>query len=300
MTRAVQSGQSNKEVAMKVIPARNRLQSAMAGLLIFAVAGLAYLVFKSPNVQWSAIPEYLFDPTIMAGVRLTLLFTMLSMLIALVCGTIIAMMKQAVNPVLRGFANFYIWVFRGTPLLVQIIFWFNIQIFIPSIGFGDYQVATNSLVTAFVAALLALSLNETAYMAEIIRGGLISVDIGQREAAAALGYRPSQIGTRIVLPQALRIVTPAIGNQTISMLKTTSLVSIVAAQDLLTRVQNIYAVNFLIVELLMVASIWYLFMTTIASTIQFFIERRLGQAALGPQTEWNPFAKWFRKDGRAK
>ncbi|MCK4207668.1 amino acid ABC transporter permease [Brucella pituitosa] len=299
MTSAIQLAQSTKLAPMKVVPARNRLQSAMAGLLIVAVGGLAYLVFKSPNVQWSAIPGYLFDPTIMAGVRLTLLFTVLSMLVALVFGTIVALMKQASNPVLRGFANFYIWVFRGTPLLVQIIFWFNIQIFIPSIGFGDYQVATNSVVTAFVAALLALSLNETAYMAEIIRGGLISVDIGQREAAAALGYRPSQIGTRIVLPQALRIVTPAIGNQTISMLKTTSLVSIVAAQDLLTRVQNIYAVNFLIVELLIVASIWYLLMTTIASTIQFFIERRLGQAALGAQNEPNPFAKWFRKGGEA-
>ncbi|MEX6509071.1 amino acid ABC transporter permease [Jiella sp. M17.18] len=261
-----------------IVPARNRLQSAAAALLCILIGVLLYVVSNSPNVQWSVIPGYLFDPTILSGVRLTLIFTVLSIVIALILGTGLALMKQAQNGVLSGFAGLYIWFFRGTPLLVQIIFWFNIQLFVPTVGFGAYHIQTNALVTSFVAALLALSLNEAAYMAEIVRGGLLSVDPGQREAAAALGYRPGQIAVRVILPQALRVITPAIGNQTISMLKTTSLVSIVAAQDLLTRVQNIYATNFLIIELLTVASLWYLVLTTVASVLQYFIERRLGAA----------------------
>jgi polar amino acid transport system permease protein len=189
-------------------------------------------------------------------------------------------MRLSPNPVLKGFSGLYIWFFRGTPLLVQIIFWFNIQLFIPSIDIGPIHFDTNDIVTAFVAALLALSLNEAAYMAEIMRGGLMAVDSGQAEAAKALGYTPLQSMLRIIFPQALRVIIPPIGNQTISMLKTTSLVSVVAAQDLLTRAQNIYARNFLIIELLIVASIWYLVMTTVASGIQYLIERRLGRSTI--------------------
>jgi polar amino acid transport system permease protein len=208
------------------------------------------------------------------------------MAISLVAGVMLAMMRLSPNPVLSNFARLYIWFFRGTPLLVQIIFWFNIQIFIPSIDIGSIHIETNTLVSAFTAALLALSLNESAYMAEIVRGGLLAIDKGQYEAATALGYTPLQTLMRIILPQALRVITPPIGNQTISMLKTTSLVSVVAAQDLLTRAQNIYAKNFLIIELLMVASIWYLVMTTIASLIQAWIEQRLGQATNEPSRAW--------------
>ncbi|SEQ01932.1 amino acid ABC transporter membrane protein, PAAT family [Faunimonas pinastri] len=268
--------------APRVVPARYWGQWIAAVVLLVFVLGFVGLIASSKNVQWSAIPRYLFDPTILDGIRLTLVFTVLSMLISTVAGVVLATLRMAHNPVLSGFSHLYIWFFRGTPLLVQIIFWFNIQLFIPSLGIGSFHVETNTLISAFTAALLALSLNEAAYMAEIVRGGLLAVDKGQAEAATALGYTPFQTLTRIVLPQALRVIVPPVGNQTISMLKTTSLVSVVAAQDLLTRVQNIYATNFLIIELLLVASIWYLVMTTVASLLQSWLERRLGQSVSEP------------------
>ena len=272
--------------APRVIPARRWGQTIAAVLLVVLVAGAIFLVASTKNVQWSAIPEYLLDPTILAGIVQTLLFTVLAMVISIVAGMVLALMRLAANPILSGFSSLYIWFFRGTPLLVQIIFWFNIQLFVPVIQIGSFHIATNSLVSAFTAALLALSLNEAAYIAEIVRGGLLSVDRGQLEAAAALGYTPYQAMSRIIMPQALRVIVPPIGNQTISMLKTTSLVSVVAAQDLLTRVQNIYARNFLVIELLMVASIWYLVMTTVASIGQSFIEGRLGRGTGGEPSAW--------------
>jgi polar amino acid transport system permease protein len=270
----------------RVVPARHWGQRLAAGLLVAIVAGLVVAVGSSRNIEWSAIPQYILDPTILAGVRLTLLFTVLSMVIAIIAGVVLALMRLSPNPVLSGFASLYVWFFRGTPLLVQIIFWFNIQLFVPSIVLGGWRVETNSIISAFTAALLALSLNEAAYVAEVVRGGLLAVDRGQREAASALGYTPFQAMTRIVLPQALRVIVPPIGNQTISMLKTTSLVSVVAAQDLLTRAQNIYARNFLVIELLVVASIWYLAMTTVASVGQSIIEQRLGRAAVQETPAW--------------
>ncbi|MBB6487829.1 amino acid ABC transporter permease [Rhizobium lusitanum] len=282
----------------KIIPARNWGQRIAALVLIAIVAMLVFLVATSRHISWSAVPQYIFDETILDGIRLTILFTVLSMIISIVAGAILAMLRLSSNSVLSGFASLYIWFFRGTPLLVQIIFWFNIQLFIPSIDIGSLHVDTNAIVTAFVAALLALSLNEAAYMAEIIRGGLMAVDNGQHEAAKALGYTPVQAMLRIIFPQALRVIIPPIGNQTISMLKTTSLVSVVAAQDLLTRAQNIYARNFLIIELLIVASIWYLIMTTVASAIQFVIEQRLGKATnQGPSLLKNAL-RVMRAEGR--
>ena len=230
-------------------------------------------------MQWAVIPQYVFDRTILDGVRLTIVFTVLSIVLSLIGGVVLATTRMSRNPVLRGLAGLYIWFFRGTPLLVQIIFWFNIQLFIPKIALFQYSLRLNDIITPFIAALLALALNETAYMAEIVRAGFLAVDRGQSEAAAALGYTPFQAFRRIIWPQALRVTIPAIGNQTISMLKTTSLVSVVAAQDLLTRAQNIYARNFLIIELLMVASIWYLAMTSVASIAQRLLENRLGRYA---------------------
>ncbi|MBO9196861.1 amino acid ABC transporter permease [Rhizobium sp. 16-449-1b] len=284
--------------AKKIVPAKNWGQRAIAVVLIAVVALLIYMVATSRHISWSTIPQYIFDETILDGIRLTILFTVLSMVISIVAGAILATMRLSSNPVLSGFSSLYIWFFRGTPLLVQIIFWFNIQLFIPSIDIGIFQIDTNVIVTAFVAALLALSLNEAAYMAEIIRGGLLAVDGGQGEAAKALGYTPAQAMLRIIFPQALRVIIPPIGNQTISMLKTTSLVSVVAAQDLLTRAQNIYARNFLIIELLIVASIWYLVMTTIASCIQYAIEQRLGRSAKQPPAVWKAALRLMRAEGR--
>jgi len=281
----------------KIVAARNWGQWVIAITLVAVVVFLIVMVVASRHINWSAIPQYLFDETILDGIRLTILFTILSMLISVVAGGILAMMRLSPNPVLTGFASLYIWFFRGTPLLVQIIFWFNIQLFIPSIDIGSFHIDMNAIITAFVAALLALSLNEAAYMAEIMRGGLLAVDKGQHEAAKALGYTPLQAMLRIIFPQALRVIIPPIGNQTISMLKTTSLVSVVAAQDLLTRAQNIYAKNFLIIELLIVASIWYLVMTTVASSLQYMIERRLGRSTGEAPVVWRAVMRLLRNEG---
>jgi len=263
--------------ALRVVPAPQRGSWITAGVVVAVVGAFLYVVVTGEGVQWAEIPKYLLDPTILAGVRLTLLFTVLAMVLGVAGGLVLELLRRSRNPILTSLAGAYVWFFRGTPLLVQIIFWFNIQLFIPKVAIGSFAVETNRLVSPFTAALLALSLNEAAYMAEIVRAGLLSVDKGQSEAALALGLTPLQTLRRIVVPQALRFVIPPVGNQTISMLKTTSLVSVVAAQDLLTRAQNIYARNFLVIELLFVASIWYLVLTTAASLGQHWIERRLSR-----------------------
>lgn len=263
--------------AERVIPVRHWGRLA-AGVIAGALLA-ALLAFFATNeqIKWEAVGRYLFAPTVLQGVWVTVQLTVLSMVIGVALGVVLAVMRQSSNGVLRWVSGLYVWFFRGTPVLVQIVFWFNIALFVPMIGFGEFQVSTNQVVTSFVAALLALSLNEAAYMAEIIRAGITSIDRGQGEAAAALGYTPLQTMTRIVLPQALRVIVPPTGNETINMLKTTSLVSVVAAQDLLTRVQEISARNYLVIELLIVASLWYIAMTTVASVGQYYLERRLSR-----------------------
>lgn len=267
------------QIPTRIVPATYWSQRFAAALLVVVVGWLILQIARTDNVRWDVIPGYLFEPSILGGIRLTLLLTFLAVGIGIMGGILLAVMRESSNSVLSTASRLYIWFFRGTPLLVQLIFWFNIQLFIPSIELFDWSIRTNVLVSSFTAALLALSLNEAAYMAEIVRGGVLAVDKGQTEAATALGYTPAQTFRKIVLPQAMRVIIPPIGNQTISMLKTTSLVSFVAAQDLLTRVQNLYAKNFLVIELLFVAAIWYLVMTSIATVIQGWIERRLGQSS---------------------
>jgi polar amino acid transport system permease protein len=176
-----------------------------------------------------------------------------------------------------------VWIFRGTPVLVQLIFWFNLALVIPTIGFGipgtslGFSVPTNDVMTPFVTALVGLSLNEAAYMAEILRGGLLSVDAGQTEAALALGMTEGRTTRRIVLPQAMRAILPPAGNELITCLKTTALVSIISYHELLGTVQGIYSVNYRTVELLIVASFWYLACTTLINVIQHFVEERFAR-----------------------
>jgi len=261
----------------RVVPVRHWGRLAAGVLAALALAALLWFFATNDNIRWSAVGRYLFGPTVLEGVWVTLQLTVLSMVIGVVLGVVLAVMRQSKNGVLRWVAGLYVWFFRGTPVLVQIVFWFNIALFVPTITIGGFSVSTNTIVTSFGAALLALALNEAAYMAEIIRAGITSIDRGQAEAASALGYTPLQTMTHIVLPQALRVIVPPTGNETINMLKTTSLVSVVAAQDLLTRVQEISARNYLVIELLIVASIWYIALTTVASVGQYYLERRLSR-----------------------
>jgi polar amino acid transport system permease protein len=242
---------------------------------IFALALFLMIVGRSQSVQWSEIPRFMIDPMILAGVVLTLQLTAGAMISGIAIGCIVAIMATSQNIVLRAMAVGFVWWFRGVPLIVQIFFWFNIALFVPQVGLGSYTISINDLVTPALAGFLALGLHEAANMSEIIRGGLTAVDRGQREAASSLGLRPLQTLRSVVLPQAVRLIVPPTGNQAIGMLKASAIVSVIGMQDLLTQAQAIYARNFLVIELLCVASLWYLAITTSASIGQHFLEKHL-------------------------
>jgi polar amino acid transport system permease protein len=262
---------------IKAIPVRHWGQWISAAIVIAIVGALAYSVGTNPNLQWSIVGQYLFDNTILRGMLVTIELTVLSMAIGIALGIVLAVMRLSTNPVLSTVSTAYLWFFRGTPVLVQIVLWFNLALIFPRIGFGSFSADTNTLITPFGAALLALALNEAAYMAEIVRGGIQSVDAGQTEAAHALGMPQSLTTRRIVLPQAMRVIVPPTGNEVITMLKTTSLVAVIGASDLFTQAQAIGARNFTTFQMLIVASIWYLVMTTVLTYLQAHVERRFAR-----------------------
>jgi polar amino acid transport system permease protein len=271
---------------VKAIPVRHWGQWVSAILVIAVVAVLVYSIAGNDNIQWSVIGQYLFDSTVLQGLFVTVWLTIASMVLGIILGAMLAVMRLSHNRVLSTVSWFYIWLFRGTPVLVQLLIWFNLALFFPRIGFGPLSTDTNQLIKPLVAALLALALNEAAYMAEVVRGGILSVDPGQNEAAAALGMSRGRTMRRIVLPQAMRVIIPPTGNETITMLKTTSLVLVVGAGDLLSRTSTIGARNFTTIELLLVASVWYVVLTSVASYGQYHLERRFarGTAHAPPQT----------------
>ncbi|WP_312223775.1 amino acid ABC transporter permease [Rhizobium rhizoryzae] len=250
-------------------------QVATGTIALLVLALMVLAVGRNQSVQWSEIPRYMIDPVILGGVALTLELTAGAMVAGIVIGCLVAIMATSQNIVLKAIAVAFVWWFRGVPLIVQIFFWFNIALFVPEIGFGSWSVSVNDIVTPALAGFLALGLHEAANMSEIIRSGLNAVDRGQREAASSLGLRPLQTLRTVVLPQAIRLIIPPTGNQAIGMLKASAIVSVIGMQDLLTQAQAIYARNFLVIELLCVASLWYLGITTIASIGQHYLERKL-------------------------
>lgn len=250
-------------------------QVATGGVAILVILLLGWALSQSQNVLWGEIPGYLVDPRILSGVVLTLELTFGAMLFGIAGGGVLAAMATSHDIVLKAIAAAFVWWFRGVPLLVQVFFWYNIALFVPMIGSGNYAISVNDLVTPAVAGFLALGLHEAANMAEIIRGGLRAVPQGQREAAAALGLGMLQTLWTVVMPQAIRLVIPPTGNQAIGMLKASAIVSVIGMKDLLTMAQQIYAANFMVIELLFVASIWYLALTTGASIGQHYLEKHL-------------------------
>lgn len=271
-------------VEMPVVPLRRSGSWLAAAVLIVVGSGFAVSVIFNPRLRWEIVGKYLFDDAIISGLMATIFLTVAAMAIGTVLGTIVALMRISGNPVLTSVASLYLWAFRGTPLLVQLIFWYNLSAIYPVISVGfpfGPSLATfdaNRFISVYVAALLGLGLNEGAYMSEIVRSGLNAVHPGQREAAQALGMTDFRVMTRIVLPQAMRIIIPPTGNQLIGMLKTTSLVSVIALQELLYSAQLIYTSNFQTIPLLIVASLWYLLMTTVLSIGQHFVERHFGKS----------------------
>ncbi|GAA0321767.1 amino acid ABC transporter permease [Streptomyces turgidiscabies] len=276
--------------AIRAVPVRHygRYVSAVVAIALFVAIVSA---FAQGNINWGAVPDYFFDDRIMTGVGKTLLLTVLSMVIGIVGGILLAVMRLSKNPVTSTIAWFYIWFFRGTPVLVQLVVWFNLGLVFTYINLGPiYKDYWSSFMTPLLTALLGLGLNEAAYMAEICRAGLLSVDEGQTEASHALGMSHAKTLRRIVIPQAMRVIVPPTGNEVINMLKTTSLVSVVQFAELFRYAQDIGQTSGAPVEMYFLAAAWYLILTSVLSVGQYYIERYYarGSSRLLPAT---PFQK---------
>jgi polar amino acid transport system permease protein len=270
---------------IQAVPVRHPGRWIAAIVVTAVTASLIYSAATNDNFHWDVVRSYLFDHRILDGLRVTLELTVLAMVIGIVLGVVLALMRLSQNGVLSTVSWVYIWLFRGTPVLVQILFWQFIAAVYPTIDLGIpfgpqfVHLNANNVITPFVAATLGLGLNEGAYMSEIVRAGIISVDEGQTEAAHALGMTRLQTMRRIVLPQAMRVIIPPTGNETISMLKTSSLASVIAVVELLYAANLIYSVTYQQIPLLIVVSIWYLFLTSILSIGQFYLERYYGRGS---------------------
>lgn len=264
---------------------RHPLRWLLTFIALVMAAQLIHLLATNGSLQWGVVAQYFTTSAVLHGLQITIEVTIIAMALGVVLGVLIAVSRQSAVPALRLGSGLYIWFFRGTPALVQLIFWYNLSAFVPrlSIGvpFGPEFASwhTNSLITPLVAAILGLGLNEAAYMAEIIRGGLISVDPGQAEAAHALGMNGARTLRRIVLPQAMRFIIPPTGNEVINMVKATSLVSVIALSDMLYSVETIYNRTFQTIPLLVVASLWYLAVTSVLYLGQSFLEYHYGRGS---------------------
>jgi polar amino acid transport system permease protein len=277
------TGEEGRPEEIRAVPVRHPGRWVAAAIVLVLAVAAVRSVVSDPHFEWSVVGSYLFDERVLEGLRVTLELTVIAMAIGVVLGIVLAGMRLSPNPLVSGSSWLYIWFFRGTPVLVQLIFWYNIAALYPKIGLGIpfgksfIHPNANELIRPFTAAILGLGLNEGAYMAEIVRAGIISVDEGQSDAARALGMTRLQTMRRVVLPQAMRVIIPPTGNETISMLKTTSLVSIIAVPDLLYAVTNIYSSNFKTIPLLIDASLWYLVCTSILYVGQHYLERYYGR-----------------------
>jgi polar amino acid transport system permease protein len=259
---------------------------AVAVIAVYAAVLVKFLL-TTDALRWDLVGGYLFETSILHGIVTTLKVTVVAMVLGVVLGTLLAVMRLSENPVLRWSAGLYVWFFRGTPILVQLLGWYFLASVLPQISLGipfgpSFATwSTNTLITQFMAAVLGLGLNEAAYMAEIVRAGIGGVDKGQSEAAEALGMSPIVAYRRIILPQASRLIIPPTANETITMLKQSSLVVVLGMLDLLGTAQAIYSRNFHQIPLLLVASIWYLAMTTVLTYGQARLERRMSRGTAG-------------------
>lgn len=287
MSSAVSSRSSQSEPADestsfrdKILPKRHVGRWILTVVLLVLIV-LVVLAFANAKIDWPAVVAYILDPAFVAATGNVLFLAVISLCAAIVIGLLVTLMRTSGSPVAAGFAWFYVWVFRGVPLLLQIIIWYNLALVVPTITIGIpftsvvfFSASTNTVMTPLLAAFLGLTLNESAYTSELIRGSLKSVDIGQTEAATALGMAPARIMRRIVLPQAMRTLIPPMGNQFINMLKTTSIASFVTYPELVYVAQTSSAVNLEVIESLFAAAVWYMVLITAFSIGQYFLERK--------------------------
>ncbi|WP_026413777.1 amino acid ABC transporter permease [Actinomadura oligospora] len=303
MTLTEEKTPRGRPAEIKAVPVRHYGRWIAAVLIAYVALWAIHSVANNERFGWDTINAWFWDGSILDGIVMTLELTVIAMLMGVAGGVVLAVMRLSPNPLISGVAWLYVWVFRGTPVLVQIILWFYVKALIPTfslgIPFGPTFVHfnANDLITAFVAGCLGLGLNEAAYMSEIVRAGILSVDPGQSEAATALGMSRAKIMRRVVLPQAMRVIIPPTGNETISMLKTSSLVSVIALADLLYSVQIVYNRTYQTIPMLLVASIWYLVMTSILTVGQFYLERYFGRGTAQRQTMLERFVANLRIRG---
>lgn len=266
-------------LALTLVPPRRPGRWISAALALLLTAMLVHTVLTNPRFEWGVVGQYFAAASILHGLELTLWLTAAVMACGYALGIGLACMRLSGNPILRGFAFLYVWLFRSVPPLVQLLFWYELASFYPQLSlgipFGHEFVTANTahLFSGLVAAFVALSLDVAAFSAEIVRGGILSVEPGQTEAAQALGLGRWRTFRRVVLPQAMPAIVPASGNMLIGTLKATSLVSVIAVVDLLYAAQLIYNANFQVIPLLLVATIWYVLVTTVLSVGQYYVER---------------------------
>ena len=275
----------------------------ISAILVLTLAALALQsVVTNPRFGWETVGKYIRDVSIVNGIGVTLMLTTVCMAIGIILGVVLAVMRLSPNPVVRTAASAYVNFFRGTPVLVQLLFWYNLAALYPVITLGIPGVAldANQMITPVVAAILGLGLNQGAYMSEIVRAGILSVDHGQSEAAGALGISQFRTMQRIILPQAMKVIIPPTGNETIGMLKTTALVSVISVPELLYSSQIIYARTFETIPLLIVASLWYIIITSVLGIGQYYLERRYAKGSLRsvPSTPRQKFWLFFNTHDR--
>ncbi|WP_241209087.1 MULTISPECIES: amino acid ABC transporter permease [Gulosibacter] len=292
-----------RPVARRIRRQRHWGRWIFAAIALFVVAQFVVSLFRNPQWRWDVFAQYFFSQSVVQGLGLTLVLTVVSATIGFVLGGVLAVMRMSGSPILSSLASVYIWFFRAVPLVVQLVVWYNLGYLWPTLGIGtpfttDFwllEVNTVQLISAFTAAILGLSLHEAAYSAEIIRGGLLSVDAGQLEASRALGLPRATRFFRIVLPQALRSIVPNAFNSVIGLVKGTSVVFIVALPELFYTVQVIYNRNQLVIPLLLVSVVWYAVITTVLNVVQYYIERHYarGTTAQLPPTPAQRVRRWF-------
>lgn len=262
---------------MPRVPVRRYGRWLSAALLAAVMAWLAG-AFARGDIAWDVVGQYLTAAGIMRGLVNTVVITVVSMALGVVAGTGVALLRLSDNPVASSVGAAYVWFFRGVPVLLQLLLWYNIALVFPTLGIpGLVEARTIDVMTPFVATLLGLGIHQSAYTAEIVRAGILSVDDGQLEAAHSLGMGTMRIRRRIVLPQAMRVIVPPLGNEVISTLKTSSLAAVITYGEILQSAQLIYYVNNRVIELLIVASVWYLVVVSALSIGQHFVERRFGR-----------------------
>lgn len=259
---------------------RKHVGRYLGAAVVLAVALWIILAFARGQIHWSITAQYLTAPVILVGLGNTVLLAVLAMLLGVALGVTVAIMRFSANPIINWAALGYVWLFRGIPSLLQLLLWFNLALVFPIMGIpGLFEWRTVDVMTPFFAALLGLGINQGAYTSEVVRAGLLSVDDGQYEAASAIGMHRLQALRRIILPQAMRVILPPIGNEFIGMVKWTSLASVIQFSEVMYAAEGIYYVNSRVIELLFVAAFWYLTVVTLLSFLQSRVERYFARGA---------------------